>query len=170
MNYSHWSSLPTFLVVSFHIFLGGKPRKTLHLLHTFRMYRLSKARALSAKCLCLLSALAWNSKNIISYRGRMGTKTRPTRSRLIGSWTHMFCSGKAHSVLKNRRFWETTKRANIKGDTGIQKNPRRSGKCQVFEWLFNSCSSDWQMNRPNADNVVSMWSFLTYGSCIEFPW
>lgn len=152
MNYSHWSSLPTFLVVSFHTFLEGKPRKTLHLLPTFPMYRLTKARALSAKCLYLLSALAWNAKNIISYRGRMGTKTRPTPS-----------------VLKNPRFWETHKRANIKGDTGIQKNPRRSGKCQVFEWLF-LVQVIGQMNRPNADNVVSMWSFLTYGSCIEFPW
>ena len=91
MNYSHCSSLPTFLVVSFHTFLEGKPRKTLHLLPTFPMYRLTKARALSAKCLYLLSALAWNAKNIISYRGRMGTKTRPT------------CSVQE----KRPRFWKT---------------------------------------------------------------
>lgn len=151
MNYSHWSSLRTFLVVSFHIFLEGKP----HLLHTFCMDRLTKARALSAKCLCLLSALAWNSKNIISYRGRMGTKTRPT------------CSVQE----KRTRFWKTAAfekppRGQIQA---FKKNPRRSGKCQVFEWLF-LVQVICQMNRPNVDNVVSMWSFLTYGSCIEFPW
>ena len=144
MNYSHCSSLPTFLVVSFHTFLEGKPRKTLHLLPTFPMYRLIKARALIAKCLYLLSALAWNAKNIISYRGRMGTKTRPT------------CSVQE----KRPRFWKTA---------AFERPPRGSGKCQVFEWLF-LVQVIGQMNRPNADNVVSMWSFLTYGSCIEFPW
>lgn len=124
-------------------FLKENPEKTLHLLHTFRMDRLTEARALSAKCLCLLSALAWNSKNIISYRGRMGTKTRPT------------CS-----VQKKRtRFWKTAAfekppRGQIQA---FKKNPRRSGKCQVFEWLF-LVQVICQMNRPIFLQTWTMWS------------
>lgn len=118
-------------------FLKENPEKTLHLLHTFRMDRLTKARALSAKCLCLLSALAWNSKNIISYRGRMGTKTRPT------------CS-----VQKKRtRFWKTAAfekppRGQIQAFKKIQDvlaSVKFLNGCFLFKWFARWTDQTWTM-------------------------